>query len=173
MNEWLQFISSATTAVVAIVALFYAYKQIQIARSASFAERRPYIVPTYEVQESQNGPKKVFLVLTNFGNTPAKDVTLKFSDDAAWHYIKYAEHFPFLSKNNGISVIPPNSKNSYFVGNLSSNSDLLLLKSKEISVLVEFGVYEKSERISDPFRLSLKDFAGSLSLRNKQVPAKK
>jgi hypothetical protein len=170
MNDSFQVIGTAVTAIVAVIAVIYAYRQTELARTGHFAERRPYLVPSYEVSDSDKGVKRVFLVITNYGNTPAKDVTLEFSSNAAWHDIKYADHFPFLTSNNGISVIPPGSRNSFFVGNLSTNSCLQVLRTEEITASVHFGMYERQDRISDSFRLSLKDFAGSVSLGRKTTP---
>ena len=173
MNDFLQALSSAITAVVAVLALIYAYKQTKLARIGHFAERRPYVVPSYEVKDSSRGEKSVYLVITNYGNTPAKDVTLQFSSDTAWNYVKSAVHFPFLPENKGISVIPPGANNSYFVGVLSINSDLHRLREDEITVSVEFGMYEQQERITDSFRLSLRDFAGSVTLPRRSTARNK
>lgn len=167
MSDFIQMFSSAVTAVVAVIALIYAYRQTELARRGHFAERRPYVVPTYEVKDSSRGEKRVYLVLVNYGNTPAKDVTLQFSSNVPWHYVKSASHFPFLPENKGISVIPPQTSNNYFVGYLSPTSDLHLLREEEITVSVEFGMYERQERIRDSFRLSLRDFAGAVSLPRK------
>lgn len=167
MNDFLQTASAGITALVAVVALGYAYKQTKLARSGHFAERRPYIVPSYEVKDSSRGEKSVYLAITNYGNTPAKDITLHFSDSSAWNYVKTANHFPFLPENKGISVIPPGVSNKYFVGILSPQSDLHFLRENEITVLVEFGMYEQNARITDSFRLSLRDFAGAVALPRK------
>lgn len=173
MSDFMQALSSGITAAVAVLALVYAYKQTKLARTGHFAERRPYIVPSYEVKDSSRGEKSVYLVIANYGNTPAKDVTLQFSPHTAWNYVKSANHFPFLPENKGISVIPPGTRTSYFVGILSPKSDLHFLREEEITVSVEFGMYEQQERIIDSFRLSLKDFAGSVSLPRKSASSAK
>lgn len=164
MIDVLQILSSVVTAIVAVIALMFAYRQTKLAREGHIAERRPYIVPAFEIEGTDKARKKVYLSLTNFGNTPAKDVILEFQGEEPWHDISSASHFPFLAENRGISVIPPEANMRFFVGNLAPKSSLQTLRSSDLEVVIEFAVYGEKARFRDNFRITLRDFAGSKSL---------
>jgi hypothetical protein len=170
VTDWIQAISASVTALVAVAAAIYAVIEVKQASNAHFAERRPYIVPSLEVRPSEKGESRVYLVIKNFGQTPAKDVVIEFDDDVAWHHISTAHVLPFVKANGGISVVTPGASHDFFIGPLSRSSVLNELRAGSVLAKVTFEAYGHRGPVEDEFRLTLRDLAGSQRLSKLRVP---
>jgi hypothetical protein len=164
MTDWIQAVSAAVTAVIAVAAGIFAFVQVRQAATAHFAERRPYVVPSLEVRPSDTNEFRVYLVIKNFGQTPAKNVVVEFENGANWNHISRAHVLPFMKINGGISVVTPHASNEFFIGPLSHSSPLNALRTESILATVTFRAYGHSRIVTDEFRLTLRDLAGSQRL---------
>ena len=162
-----QLVLSVAGLAVAIGALLFARSQIMQIKRSQFAERRPYVVPTFEYRPADKNSGRVYFVITNHGHTPAKNVILGFEAGKRWHDLASPSHLPFLAKNGGISVLPPNEPMKYFVGVMDAKSPLQKLRTSELRATVQFEMYEESKPVVDEFRLTLRDFSGAQSLPRK------
>ena len=155
MNEY---VDTIVTTVLGTIAAIYAAVQWKDARRTHYAERRPYVLPEYEIRDRPGGPG-VYIVLTNHGLTPAANVTLRF-DGGSWHNTRGVKH-PFLEEHGGISVVGPSQSKAYFVGRYETTSHLLELRDKDLHATIQYSGFHDQRKISESHRMTLRNTQGT------------
>jgi hypothetical protein len=157
-------VSSCITAAIAVAAAFGAWSQLKHMRAAHYQEMRPFCSVRYEGHPDARGEECIWIVITNFGRTPAIDVTITFSDES-WHNANLTGKYPFLDGNGGISVLAPGETRKYFVARKASASKMSAALTNNLVAKINYknldsikGAYKVE---SDVQRLSLLDYAGS------------
>lgn len=155
--------ATVITAFVAIGAAWYAARQWRDARAAHVSQMRPYIVPVYTVKKNDSGYRGVWLDVTNYGQTPARSITLDFDLAATWKSVEH-RRFPFLNDGGpGISIIPPGATLSYFVGPYDKTSALSHLRDDFVAVTARYVADDRIlvKEIAEEYRLTLRDYGGT------------
>ena len=160
-------ISALGTTVTALVAIFAAIGagiQLRHMRSSHYREMRPLCSVRYESHPDNRGQECIWLVVTNFGRTPAIDVEISFNDHS-WHYANLSSKYPFLLNNGGISLLAPGETRKYFVARRSSAKNMTAALTNNLVATISYknldpikGTFKLE---SDVQRLSLLDYAGS------------
>jgi hypothetical protein len=156
MIDW-QAVSAVATVIasaVGIVTALLAYVTFRRSKEVEFQEIRPFMIPSLSLQVV-NGKKRLYLIIRNFGDTPAKNVRLQFAEGQAWNWVKDPS-YPFLSEG-GISAIGPSETVTYFLGELTPRSPLNDIEKRDIDVVVTCDHPVLKERITDTVRMSLQD----------------
>jgi hypothetical protein len=160
-------VGTAITALVAIVAAVGAIFQLGHLRNAHFHELRAFCSVRYEVHKDARGDDCIWLVISNFGKTPAYDVTLNFNLPH-WNYSSASAKYPFLAENGGISVLAPGETRRYFAARLSAKDKLSAADANSLIVIVNFfalNTLKNTKRLlSETQRLSMQDFSSSKTL---------
>jgi hypothetical protein len=159
-TEWIPFAelaASVVTASAAVTATFIGLRQFRQARQLEFEDKRAFIVPRLTINKEDEFPR-VYLVIRNAGDMPAKNVILDFEVNQVWHWVKPA-NFPFLREFGGITVIAPGDEMSYFVGEIRMDNTLFNdITNRDVTGIGSFDhPIFKGERVADDFRLSLSD----------------
>jgi len=163
-SDTISAIGTTVTAVVAFVAAIGAGFQLRHMRSSHHREMRPLCSVRYELHLDNRGQECIWLVVTNFGRTPAIDVVISFNDDL-WHYANLSSKYPFLLNNGGISLLAPGETRKYFVARRSSAKNMTAALTNNLVATISYknldpikGTFKLE---SDVQRLSLVDYAGS------------
>ena len=159
-TEWIPFAelaASAVTASAAVTATVVGLWQFRLAKQLEFQEKRAFIVPRLTINKVEKVPR-VYLVIRNAGDTPAKNVILDFGENQVWHWVKPA-NFPFLRESGGITAVAPGDEMSYFVGEIrNDNSRFNDIEQRDVTGVASFDhPIRKGKRLADDFRLSLND----------------
>lgn len=158
--NWVDYVNmgaSVTTALAAVAASIFGLGQYQQAKELEFQDKRAFIVPRLTINKDEKFPR-VYLVIQNAGDTPAKNVVLEFGDGQVWNWVKPA-NFPFLKGQGGITAISPGAEFTFFLGEIRKDN----VKFNDIEGRDIFGVASfdhpvlKGRRVEDEFRLSLQD----------------
>jgi hypothetical protein len=158
--NWVDYVNmtaAVTTALAALAAAIFGLRQFRHASELEFQDKRAFIVPRLVLNEDGKAPR-VYLIIRNAGDTPAKNVVLEFRDGQVWNWVKPAD-FPFLKAQGGITAMSPGAEMSFFLGEIRKDN----LKFNDIQTRDIFGVasfdhpVQKGKRVHDEFRLSLQD----------------
>lgn len=174
-------LASLLTAGVTCVAVLYAAVQWRDARREAYDRSRPIVVPRYVVQtqpDRRSGGefKGVWIEVSNFGLTPARNVVLTFPDGVIWNVGRNTT-FPFLAEHGGISVLTPGQTLRYYVGPLKVGSHLQRERKNSFSVHVEYsapfagGGAGKDFEVSESHLMTLRDYIGTGVMRVGSIPA--
>ena len=158
--RWTDYVSAISTLATALAAIFggiFGLLEYRRAMRLEFHDKRAFIVPRLNVASDAQRPR-VYLVIRNYGDTPAFNVTLDFAAGQVWHWVKPAD-YPFLAEQGGITAIGPGEEIRYFLGELSDNNgpfnDIL---QRDVFGSVSFDhPVRRGKRWADPFRLSYQD----------------
>lgn len=147
-------IATALASGVGIVTAILAYISFRRSKELEFQEIRPFIIPSLSLLEI-DGKKRLTLIIRNYGDTPGKNVQLRFRDGEVWNWVKNPI-YPFLSAK-GISAIGPGETVTYFLGEVTANNPLHDIENRDIDVMVSCDHPVKKVRLFDEVRMSLQD----------------
>jgi len=158
--NWVDYVNMAaavTTALAAVAAAIFGLRQFHQASELEFQDKRAFIVPRLVINKDGKAPR-VYLVIENAGDTPAKNVILEFRNGQVWNWVKPA-NFPFLKAQGGITAMSPGAEMSFFLGEIrKDNVKFNDIESRDILGSASFDhPVRKGKRVNDEFRLSLQD----------------
>jgi hypothetical protein len=156
-TDYVNMVATVVTTVAAVFATVFGLMQYRQSKQLEFEDKRAFIVPRLEVNKDEKTPR-VYLVIRNAGDTPAKNVVLEFDEGQVWNWVKPA-NFPFLKDQGGITAISPAGEMSYFLGEIrADNFKFNDIETRDILGVASFDhPVRKGKRIEDEFRLSLHD----------------
>lgn len=158
--NWVDYVntgSAVITAFAAVVATVIGPWQFRQAKQLEFQDKRAFIVPRLSINNDGKLPR-VYLMVQNVGDTPAKNVVLDFEEGQVWHWVKAAK-FPFLKDLGGITALSSGAEMSFFRGEIrKDNVKFNDIESRDIIGVASFDQpVRKGKRVRDEFRLSLQD----------------
>ena len=121
---------------------------------------RPYLVAFVYEGVTAHGKPAVYLALENHGESAALDVKVSFGSNSAWHFVKSPD-YPFERKD-GIPVISPKMRLSYFLGPHGATSPLTDLYQGEVEVTISYRASAVPKIKPDKYRLSLNNKFGRM-----------
>jgi hypothetical protein len=158
--NWVDYVNmsaAVTTALAALAAAVFGLRQFRQASELEFQDKRAFIVPRVVLNKDGNAPR-VYLIIQNAGDTPAKNVILDFREGQVWSWVKPA-NFPFLKDQGGITALSPGAEMSFFLGEIrKDNVKFNDIEKRDILGVASFDhPVRKGKRVRDEFRLSLQD----------------
>lgn len=158
--DWVDYLntgSAVMTAAAAVVATVIGLWQFRQAKQLEFQDKRAFIVPRLTINKDSKMPR-VYLVIHNAGDTPAKNIVLEFREGQVWNWVKPA-NFPFLEDQGGITALSPGAEMSFFLGEIRrDNVKFNDIEKRDILGVASFDhPVRKGKRVRDEFRLSLQD----------------
>lgn len=158
--NWVDYVNmgaSVITAFAAVAAAVYGLRQFKLAKELEFQQKRAFILPRLVINKDGKVPR-VFLIIQNAGETPAKNVILEFGEGQVWNWVKPA-NFPFLKSQGGLTAISPGADLSFFLGEIrKDNVKFNDIETRDILGVASFDhPVKKGTRVEDEFRLSLQD----------------
>lgn len=156
-TDYVNMVATVVTAAAAVFATVFGLLQYRQSKKLEFEDKRAFIVPRLVVNNDEKTPR-VYLVIKNAGDTPAKNVVLEFDEGQVWNWVKPA-NFPFLKGQGGITAISPAGEISYFLGEIrADNYKFNDIETRDVRGVVSFDhPVRKGKKILDEFRLSLQD----------------
>lgn len=158
--NWIDYLNvgaAVTTAMAAVAAAFFGLRQFRQASELEFQDKRAFIVPRLFLNKEGKAPR-VYLIIQNAGDTPAKNVILDFREGQVWNWVKPA-NFPFRKDQGGITALSPGAEMSFFLGEIrKDNAKFNDIETRDILGVASFDhPVLKGKRVNDEFRLSLHD----------------
>ena len=147
-------VATIVSAFLAVVAIVFVWWQVRQFRKAEESGARAYLSARLEIGKSRERPA-MFLVLKNHGNSPAKDIHIKFNHVNNWHYVEHWQKFPFIGENRILQLLP-NEERKYFLGTLVRGSRLVALKTGQATGTLIYSDPISSER-REEITLTLRD----------------
>ena len=92
--DYVNMVATVITALAALAAAIFGLRQFRQASELEFQDKRAFIVPRLVLNKDGKAPR-VYLIIQNAGDTPAKNVILNFREGQVWNWVKPAK-FPFL-----------------------------------------------------------------------------
>jgi hypothetical protein len=156
VGDWATWIGNGLV-LVSVLAVFI---QLRLSLQSHRAEVRPYVVAfVYEGLTAQGKPA-VYLALENQGESAALDVKVSCDFTAPWYFVKSPD-YPF-ERRDGIPVISPKVRLSYFLGPLGVTSPLTNLYQGEVEVRVSYRAAAMPKIKPDAYRLTLNNKFGRM-----------
>jgi hypothetical protein len=155
--DYVNMVATVITALAALAAAIFGLRQFRQASELEFQDKRAFIVPRLVLNKDGKVPR-VYLIIQNAGDTPAKNVILNFREGQVWNWVKPA-NFPFLEDQGGITAMSPGAEMSFFLGEIrKDNAKFNDIERRDILGVASFDhPVKEGKRVEDEFRLSLQD----------------
>lgn len=147
-------LAGTLTALVALVALVFAWRQTTQAREIHVAETRPYVVPSIVDGVNRDGKDSLYFRLENHGRTSALDIDVAFHTDSRWHHVAHP-NFPFVA-TDGVPLLAPRSAIKFFLGVKTPKAEFVATLEAGIRVTVSFASQVHRKRHADTFSATAK-----------------
>ena len=131
--------------------------------------RRLTLLPLVDIDIQTKGKAMVYLVISNIGEMPARDVTFKFSEELKWHNKQEA---PGLFKN-GVKYLPPRRSYCFFYSTFMAAFNKDTGVASTFDVEVSYLHPQIDQRISDTFHIDLLDYRDSTLIDSEESEAGK
>jgi hypothetical protein len=165
--EWLTFLSVAAN-VVTIAGIFALGIQLsQSKRQFQLVVRARLTVAVEKIQ--LNGRPSLGLVISNCGQTAARDVTLTFDSGQKFHALKGHQNLAFLEPNK-IDRIESGETLTFTLGPLKGAVNMDHIFTSSISGLIHYRALDQVKPVSERFVLTLSQRGFLISRSNVNRP---
>ena len=149
---------TALTGIATLLLVLVAAWQLWALRQEAKRDRRPYVFVDVSKGHTRAGKDGLYLSFTNYGRTPATNVTASFLT-TDWKLLN--NRTLAFERPRGILLLPPGATLTYFIG--PASPDLIATYSSEqgVSVALQYGSSETSGSHLESFEMSLLDRFGA------------